>query len=325
MPDIVPPPIIAVALNPAIDRTLQVRNLELGGHQRGNLVAVQPAGKAVNVARVLGSLGTPAVLTGFVGEGDGPRFQRSFAGSPVRVALLEVSGRTRENITLVDPDRHLETHIRDVGFPVTPRDLARLIDVLASVMPPGARVIFSGSLPPGMDAAMFADLLAICRARGARVAVDSSGPGLEAVRRTEGLWLVKPNRAELAELAGQAVTSDDDVVAAAAAVRRHVGELAVTLGADGACLFSPEGAWRARLASTPPAAQGRIIKTVGSGDAFLAGLLHAHREGRQPADRLRLAVACGTASTFQPSAGQIDPADVAACLEKVEVTQLDGT
>jgi 1-phosphofructokinase len=317
------PSIIAVALNPAIDRTLQVRNLELGGHQRGNLVAVQPAGKAVNVARVLGSLGTPSVLTGFVGEGDGPRFERSFAGSPVRVALLEVSGRTRENITLVDPDRRLETHIRDAGFPVTPRDLARLIDVLAPHMRPDACVIFSGSLPPGMDAAMFADLLALCRDRGTRVAVDSSGPGLDAVRRTEGLWLVKPNRAELAELVGRAVTSDDDVLAAAAAVRGRVGELAVTLGADGACLFTPEGAWRARLAAPSPAAQSRIVKTVGSGDAFLAGLLHAHREGRAPADRLRLAVACGTASTFQPSAGQIDPADVAACMSHIDVTSVE--
>jgi 1-phosphofructokinase len=151
------------------------------------------------------------------------------------------------------------------------------------------------------------------------VAVDSSGPGLDAVRRTEGLWLIKPNRAELAELAGHTVTSDADVLAAAEPVRRRARELLVTLGADGAYLFSGDGAWRARPHPDP----ARILKTVGSGDALLAGFLHAHVQGLPPMDRLRLAVACGTAATFQLSAGQIAPADVKTCHDKVEVSQLD--
>jgi len=343
------PPIIAVALNAAIDRTLEVPGLAIGGHLRGRLIAVQPAGKAVNVARLLASLGTPCTLTGFVGEGDAARFERSMAGLPVRAALQEVAGRTRENITLVDPLRSQETHIRDAGLPVTPPDLARLAEVLADVAGPGAIVIFSGSLPPGMDAAMFADLLGVCRTRGARVVVDTSGPGLDAVRRMvmgvgQGgphlLWLIKPNREELAELAGRAVTSDADVLAAAMPLRSRIDQIAVTLGRDGAFLFSGEGAWRARLSGdSPPSGQvaggegadvgaiaparsGRIVKTVGSGDAFLAGFIKARAEGGAPADCLRLAVACGTASTFQLSAGQVDPADVAACVARVDVTQV---
>jgi len=342
------PTIIAVALNPAFDRTIEVPDLAIGGHLRGRLVAVQPAGKAVNVARLLGSLGTPCVLTGFVGEGDGPRFVRSFENAPVRVDLLEVAGRTRENITLVDPARGQETHIRDAGFPVTPRDLAHLVDALAGLTRPGAIVIFSGSLPPGMDAAGFADLLAMCRDKGSRVAVDTSGPGLGAVRRLATaagpspggehvLWLIKPNREELAELAGRPVTSDDDVRAAAEPLRGRISEIAVTLGRDGAYLFSREGIWRARLTLTSPSLDhhapdggryrpavdpARIVKTVGSGDAFLAGFIKARAEGRGPADCLRLAVACGTASTFQLRAGQVDPDDFAACVAAVDVTQV---
>jgi len=64
------PTIICVALNPCWDRTLEVAGLEVGKHLRGRLLSVQAAGKAVNVARLLAALGTPSVLTGFVGAGD---------------------------------------------------------------------------------------------------------------------------------------------------------------------------------------------------------------------------------------------------------------
>jgi 1-phosphofructokinase len=317
MPDPAPT-LVAVALNPAIDRTLRVPHLQLGGHLVGRLVAVQPAGKAVNVARLLGSLGRPCVLTGFVGEGDGSRFERSFVGSPVTVSLLEVAGRTRENITLVDPDRGVETHIRDAGFPVTPAHVARLTDRLAALARPGVTVVFSGSMPPGMLAEMFAALLAFCRDKGARVAVDSSGHGLDAVRSTAGLWLVKPNRDELAELTGRTVASDADLLAAAASLRERVGTLLVSLGADGAILFHPAGAWRAHPHAEPAA----VLKTVGSGDALVAGYLHADAAGRDPADCLRLAVACGTAATRQLSAGQLSREDVDVCMSRVELTQV---
>jgi len=314
MPDA--PTIVAVTLNPAFDRTLQVPNLELGRHVRGKLLSVQPAGKAVNVARLLGSLGTPCILTGFVGEDERERFERSFDQLPVRVEMFEGRGVTRENITLVDPKRGTETHIRDVGFPVSPDDVQRMTRKLAILANKGAYVLFAGSLPPGMDADAFAAMLATCTEKGAYVAVDSSGPGLEAVRRTRNLWLVKPNREELGEIAGRPVRSEADIRQAAQALRKSIEEVVVTLGADGAYLFSRSGAWRAK----PNLEPGSVLKTVGSGDALLAGFVHAQTTGLQPPECLRWGVACGTAATLQLRAGAVNPYDVKALLERVELT-----
>ncbi len=338
MPD-TGPPIVAVALNASFDRVLQVPDLTPGAHVQGRLVSIQPAGKGVNVARLLGLLGTPCILTGFVGEGDGGRFERSFAGSPVRVEMFEGRGATRENITLIDPARGTETHIRDAGFPLAADDLSRLERQLESLVAPDAYVVFAGSLPPGMEPEAFARLIGLCQDRGARVAVDSSGPGLEAIRQVSpfdfaqgglgkvearGLWLIKPNREELAELArllrggspsqgerggsphpprDNAIRSDADLRAVAAPLLEHIDVVAVTLGADGACLFTRKGAWRARLRY----AGRKVVKTVGAGDAFLAGFIHSHAAGRPASDCLRYAVACGTASTYQVRAGGGQP------------------
>ena len=309
------PTIVAVTLNPAFDRTLQVPDLKIGTPMRGRLVSIQPAGKAVNVARLLGALGTPSILTGLVGEGDRARFERSFEKTLVRVEMFEGHGMTRENITLVDPQHGLETHVLDVGFTMMPEDRERLTKKLGILATKRSYVLFAGSLPPGMDADAFADLLKVCGDKGAYVAVDSSGPGLEAIREAAGLWLVKPNREELAEIAGRPVASEEDIRAAVEPIRKRIDHVIVTLGADGAYLFCREGAWHAR----PHLTGQTVIKTVGSGDALLAGFVHAHATRKRPQDCLRWGVACGTASTFQLPTGHVNLYDVKACLENVEL------
>jgi 1-phosphofructokinase family hexose kinase len=312
------PTIVCVALNPCWDRTLEVTDLAVGEHVRGRLLSVQAAGKAVNVARLLDALGTPSVLTGFVGADDRDRFAATFEKTAVRLELFETDGRTRENITLVDPEQNVDTHIRDAGVPLDEEDLQRLRKKLRILAGKGTYVLFTGSLTPGMDAGTFAGLLEVCCEKGARVAVDSSGPGLEAVRGVAGLWLVKPNRAELAEIAGADVETEEAVRDAAAALRRRIDEVAVTLGAGGAVLFARDGAWRARPHLDPAA----VLNTVGAGDAFLAGYVHHHACAEPLEACLRYAVACGTAATLQLRAGQINPHDADAAMEHVEVEPL---
>ena len=56
--------IITVTTNPSIDRTIGLKQLVVGGVNRGNLDSIDPAGKGVNVSRALASYGakTHAVL-----------------------------------------------------------------------------------------------------------------------------------------------------------------------------------------------------------------------------------------------------------------------
>jgi len=305
--------ILSVSLNTAFDRLLEVPGLEIGGHVRARLLAIQPAGKSVNVARILGLLGTPAVLTGFVGRGDRPSFERSFRGRPVRIDLIETASPTRQNVTMIDPRGNVETHVREAGFPVLAADLARLSKRLAKLCRRGACVHFGGSLPPGMKAAAFGKLLAVCGRRGTRVSVDTSGEGLVAVRKAKGLWLLKPNRLELAELSGRAVEREADLLAAAASLLGRTENVLVSVGAEGAYLVTAAGAWHAKADVAP----GRIVKTVGCGDALVAGFLKASTEGRAPPACLRLAVATGTAAAFQACAGVAAAKDVRAVARHV--------
>ena len=168
----------------------------------------------------------------------------------------------------------------------------------------GGGVGVVGSMPPGVDPGEAAGLVAAARAAGARVAVDQHGPTLDAALRG-GPDAVKVNVHEARELTG---AGDAAGAARALAARQRAAGVehpvtAVTLGEEGALLLTPNGAvLRAGLHARGP-------YPVGSGDAFLAGLLVAAPPARGGgwAPALALALGAGAANAEVAGAASFDP------------------
>jgi 1-phosphofructokinase family hexose kinase len=311
--------IICVALSPAIDRTLEVRGLELGQHTQGRFVARQAAGKAVNVARVLQTLGTSCTLTGFVGEVDRPMFEESFDASVVRVQLFGLPGPTRESITLVDRQKGIETHIRDEGSQVAVEDLDRLVKKLTILAKPEAPVVFAGSLPQGLSVSQFRDILAVVVGQGARVVLDSSEGALGVVAELP-VWFIKPNLAELASVTGRATESPEEIIAAIRQLPDSVEIALVSAGPDGCYMARGGKLLHARVGPLPKP----VANTVGCGDALLAGLLAGWAEGLDDEAALRRAVATATSACFHLQAGQVDVDEIASLAGRVEIRTVAG-
>jgi 1-phosphofructokinase len=131
---------------------------------------------------------------------------------------------------------------------------------------------------------------------------------------------MKPNGEELASLTGaDPDTLERDPVAAADAARllvdRGVETVLATLGAHGAVLVDATGAWHA----TPPSIE--LVSTVGAGDSSLFGYLLADLRRQDPASRLALAVAYGSAAAGLPGTTIPQPHQVRA--DGVSVHDLD--
>ena len=94
------------------------------------------------------------------------------------------------------------------------------------------------------------------------------------------------------------------------------GAVLATLGAAGAVLTTAEGSWLA----TPPPIVPR--STVGAGDASLAGYLIAYTAGASEPDRLRTAVAYGSAAAGL--AGTQPPLPAQVDVDSVDVVELSG-
>jgi len=262
--------VVVVTLNPTIDRVLEVSDFRAGGHQRCVRRDRYPAGKGINVVRAMASLGQTATLTGFVGEAESEWYQQFLLGEGIEdCRLISVPGFTRENITVVDPNAPgSDTHLMEQGFTVMADELAQLRDSLGPLASAGNLVSFCGSLPPGVSAEQFAELIRLCLDSGAEVAVDTSGDSLRASARLP-LWLVKPNRQELTELSGHTSQTDELLLSSASLLAEQIRWVLLSLGGEGAVLVDSRIARRAVL----PLRTEEVVSTVGCGDILFGGFL----------------------------------------------------
>ena len=328
MPDV---RIVTVTLNPAIDRVLEAPQFRVGDHCRARRLGWYPGGKGINVSRVLGALGSRSIATGFVGRDELALFEEHLervALGRVVMQLLVVRGRTRENITVMDPILDSETHIRDEGFTVQPDDVQRISSKVGMLAREGTIVVVAGSAPPGVKLGDIRTMLHRCQDAGADLVVDTNGEALNAVR-DEPVWMLKLNTAELSELTGLPTETEDEVVEAASGLTTDRGgrveRVIATRGASGAILVGRGDAFAARVFVHP----GRIANTVGCGDSLLAGLLHGVRTSKGWHESLSLGVAVATANAVSRTPGSISLEDVeeflgAVMLEDVRRPEAGG-
>jgi len=226
------------------------------------------------------------------------------------------------NITITEPDG-TTTKLNSPGPQATPGLLDELTEALVRRADTADWIVLAGSLPPGAPPEWYAELVTALRAAGARVAVDTSDAPLKALvdaLPAAAPHLMKPNGEELASFTGHeadALESDpwEAAVAARDLVARGVESVLVTLGPHGAVLVNGAGAWHA----TPPPTT--VVSTVGAGDSSLFGYLLGDVTGRDPDQRLALAVAYGSAAAGLPGTTIPHPHQVRP--ELVGVTRLD--
>jgi 6-phosphofructokinase 2 len=123
--------------------------------------------------------------------------------------------------------------------------------------------------------------------------VDTSGIPLQLAAR-EGVYLLKPNLAELCSLAGkESLQLDEVMIAAREIVKKGTCEvLVVSMGAAGAMLFTKD------TFENIPAPIVKKLSTVGAGDSMVAGMVWMLMQNKPIAEVVRFGIACGTAATM---------------------------
>ena len=294
--------IATVTLNPALDVTITVDELNLGGSQRTPAARRRAGGKGVNVARVLAQQGIPATVLACVGGSVGEEFARELSSAGLANRLVWTDVPTRVSRTIHETTAGRATVLNEAGVRPSPDAvlaLADLVDTLAGL----SVLVIAGSLPPGLDETIVADLIARARRRGAATVVDASGAVLLAAADA-GATLLKPNAEELRTTA--APDSRGPVEAARALLDRGAGTVVVTRGDEGMLAIDRRGVRRARLA--------RVLRgnPTGAGDAATAALAARLSTGLADDDRalddeaLVRAVAWSASAVLAPLAGELD-------------------
>jgi 1-phosphofructokinase family hexose kinase len=304
--------ILVACLNPALDITHEVAAVDWTGINRPAAVHDRPGGKGLNVARTLHALGADVLVTGLVGGITGTGMAAALSECGVRTAFTPVYGLTRRTFTVVDRTGGVASFY-EPGPVVGPDEFAGFLDDYRDALAGADAVVLSGSLPPGLPDGTYATLIEV--ARGTPVVLDAHGEALR-LGAAAGPAIVKPNLAELQDLAGRPLAAAD-LTAATAALRTAGAEaVVVTLGRDGLLAVTGDGCWRARL---PVAVAGNA---TGAGDAVAAALAHGLVLGRPWDERLRHAAALGAATAAAPVAGEFRSCDYTGALAAVAVEKV---
>ena len=320
--------IVTVTPNPSIDRTVTLNSpLTRGAVHRVGSVTSEPGGKGVNVARALTLAGLEAVAV-LPASGNDP-LVTALQASAVPFRCVPITEAVRTNLAITETDG-TTTKLNERGAALDAAALDALTRSVVAAAEHASWVVMSGSLPPGVPDGWYADVVAQLAPFACRVAVDTSDAPLTALAASFGRGapdLIKPNAEELAGLTGASADDletavaqgDPEPVVSAAHRLLDQGARAVlaTLGAAGAVLVDETGSWMA----TPPPIVPR--STVGAGDASLAGYVRADVVGAEPPQRLRMAVAYGSAAAALPGSALPSPAQID--LEAVRVTSISPT
>lgn len=304
--------ILTVTANPAIDKAYFVDSFTMGQVHRPLRVSATAGGKGLNVARVAHILGTPTTAMGFIGGGAGEFIRRETEKLGITPAFTPIrGGETRTCINIADRNG-LSGELLEPGPPVTEEEKQAFLEQFLTQLKTCRMVCVSGSLPKGLDASFYCQLVQLARAKDRKIIVDTSGSALQAVMEA-GPYMIKPNAQELMQLLGLRSLSLRDIRRGLEMLRqRGISVPLVTMGGDGAYALVDGEMYH----FTGP--QVTVRSAVGSGDSTVAGIAVGLCSGMTVTDAIRLGLAAGTCNTQYDETGMVDPEMVSRLFTQIQ-------
>ncbi|HZR20814.1 MAG TPA: hexose kinase [Verrucomicrobiae bacterium] len=308
--------ILCIGTTPAAQRVMVFGKLELDCVNRAHQTCDGIAGKSINVAKVLTTLGSRAIAAGFLGGDSGAAILKQLRARGITTHFISVAPATRQCLTVIDESGQTVTELVEESRPVAPENYESLETIVQGLLPGCQAVVMSGSLTPGGPVDFYRKITNLANSHRIQSIVDAQGPPL--VQALEaGPGLVKPNRQELGATVGHALGTESEVITAMKEVqRRGAARVVVTAGKSPALALDGEDLWRIH----PP--QVKAVNAIGSGDAFTAGLVWRLLQGESLGQSCRWAAASGAANALNVMPGEVDPKEIERLAAEVVVEKL---
>lgn len=310
--------IITLTLNPAFDTHCSASDFRLYHENLAQITSFDVGGKGINISRALKANGIDSDAVAVIGRENGEQFRQALRKDGILLRAVEIPGRIRENLT-IHTEHADETRISFAGFSADGTVLDAVSGLIAPYAEePGTILALAGRVPEGIGMKALCGLLLSLREKGVRLVIDSKSFSLSDLVSVRP-WLIKPNRDEVAVYLNREITSVREAAEGAAKLSEMgIGHVMVSLGGSGAVLADKEGMLSASVPSVA------VRSTIGAGDSTIAGFLAGTIQNVSRAERLRTAVAFGTAACLTEGTRPPRPDDVRRLLDAITVKEQDA-
>lgn len=296
--------ITTLTLNPAFDIHVSLRSFPLGKESLADTVSRDIGGKGINISRALTANGIENTALVVVGDENRADFIQGMEQAGLTYQELPWAGRIRENIT-IHPEIEPETRLSFKGFECD----GSLLQKAEERIDADGIITFTGSVPAGISAEEIEEFLKNLQSNGARLVIDSKSVSLEMLKRIKP-WLIKPNAEEIEAYYGAAQSEAELCAIAMDLHQSGIANAMISLGGEGAILAAEGKLYRAKAPII------EAVSTVGAGDSAIAGFIGCEGDAKE---RLRHAIAYGSAACLLEGTNPPLPKDIATLLEQIEI------
>jgi 1-phosphofructokinase family hexose kinase len=315
--------IVALAANPSVDKLFEIERLVKGDIHRPLGFVQTAGGKGLNVARSAHALGADVRALALLRGHAGRWLEEQLSAQGVPTTAVWTHGESRASLSVADRETRGLTEFYEHGPDAPEAAWVDLVDATSRAWSRDGWLTISGSMPRGAPDDGYQDVVAEARREGVKVALDAEGDRLRLALEAHP-DVVKVNATEAGGLLGIPTSGRDEALTAAQKLRDRAGGDGhaglVTRGADGVVVAAADGSVYEAVLYV----RGRY--PVGSGDAFLAGLVTAldgvGGRGIGWEEALRLALGAATANAELPGAGRLDPDRATALAAQARVSLL---
>ena len=288
--------IFTLTLNPAVDKSSIVERMMAEHKMRCAAPKFEPGGGGINVARAIAKLGGKCTALYMKGGPTGDLLSSLLDKEDIVQKTVTTESYTRENFIVVDKSTNGQYRFGMPGAVITPSEANEVLEILKDDKNSFKYLVVSGSTPSSISNSFYYEISSIAKSKGARLILDTSGDQLKEALKV-GIYLLKPNLAELGEMLGATDEDLDTIEEQEEAAKQVIADnkielLAVSLGTFGAMAATREEVKHI------PAPSVKKQSTVGAGDSMVGGMVLALSRGEDVFDAVRYGVACGTAATM---------------------------
>lgn len=307
--------ILALNLNPSLDKIYTVDRLLYGGVVRANQVYNTAGGKGIHVANVCKALNEDCLLTGFIGGRTGQFITDTLNKKKMAHDFVAVQNETRACINIATPDGN-QTEVLEPGPVISASEAEAFLQKYEKLIANADIIVASGSLPSNIAHDFYGKLAQIAAEQKKKFLLDTSGTTLKESLKYKPFF-IKPNKDEIEALTGEKIATVEDAAIKIEKFRQlGIAMPVISLGKEGSVIGYEDKIYHA----IPP--KYKAVNAVGSGDAFVAGIAIGLNRNYPITDIIRLGSACGTANVLEKESGYVTKANVEKIFDMVKIEQL---
>ena len=305
-----PKAILSVCMNPTFQKTLILNSYVPDTVNRVAQHRFDASGKGVNVCRVLTQLGKNCIHLCQLGGQLRPLFLELCAQDGLKIEWVESHSPIRFAYTVINKNEGSVTELVEEGEQVESKTEERLLKAYEKLLPDISTVIISGSMAAGFSNSLISEMVRRAKALSHRVILDIRGKDL-----LESLpWkpdIIKPNLYEFASTFAPDIVKGNEVIPDISfepEIKKRITGICKDIFEKYECQIvlsrGTKAIWYAEKGEVLEYEVDPIkpVNTIGSGDAFSAGLAAALEDGGSLKEAIAEGVRCG-----KLNAGQLRP------------------